>query len=277
MITEKAYAKINLGLAVGAKLRDGYHEVKTLIMPIDIYDELSFEEIDEDIVLIDNTNIKVEDNLVYKAAKRFMTKCKIDKGVRIVLNKKVPSEAGLGGGSADAAAVLRGLNRLFQVGKTLDELASMGKKLGADVPACVYQTFCKCEGKGDEATVLNVDYPKLKVCIVKPPYGLSTKRVYEEYVDGEHQETNLMLENIYNGVLEGNFDALKSNLFNDLEIPAFSLEPELKELYKNIISMGYICKMSGSGTALFVLSKEDSFADLKEKIKYHTIIETQFK
>lgn len=135
MIQERAYAKINLGLEVGPLRQDGYHEMNTIMVPIDLYDELTFDfKEEEGILLIDNTNINTEDNFVYKAATLFMSELHLEKGIVITLKKNIPSEAGLGGGSADAAATLMGLNRLFRLDMSLAELANMAKKLGSDMP-----------------------------------------------------------------------------------------------------------------------------------------------
>lgn len=275
MITEKAYAKINLGLYVGPVRHDGYHEVKTIMVPIDIYDELSFTEIESGIVLIDNTSYLVEDNLAYKAAKLFINKYKIEQGVRIVLKKKIPSEAGLGGGSSDAAAVLRGLNRLFGVGANDQELATLASELGSDVPYMVYSKLCKCEGRGEIATLLPDKYPNYKICIIKPPYGLSTKKVYDEYVFERGQTHNQDFEDLYNSFINEDIAGIGENLFNDLEKPACVLCPQLKELIDKIKEMGFICGMCGSGTAIFAMCEKGKFEKIFQTIKYHQIYDTK--
>lgn len=275
MIKEKAYAKINLGLAVGQLRYDGYHEIKTIMVPIDIYDELSFTEIESGIVLIDNTSFLVEDNLAYKAAKLFMNHYNIDKGVRIVLKKKIPSEAGLGGGSSDAAAVLRGLNRLFNVEAKDEELLKLAESLGSDVPYMVYSKLSKCEGRGEIVTLLPDQYPNYKICIIKPPYGLSTKKVYQEYNYQRGQTHNMDFENLYNAFISGDIEGFGKYFFNDLQLPACNISPQLKELIDEIKEMGFICGLCGSGTSIFVMSEKEKFDKIFKNIEYHQIYETK--
>ena len=159
MIEEKAYAKVNLALEVGDTNEDGYHLVKNVMVPIDLYDTLTFERLDSSIILLDNTNIPYEKNLVYKAAKLFLDTYKINSGVIINLVKNIPSEAGLAGGSSDAACALRGLNKLFNVNASLEELANLGAKLGADVPYPVYSNDCPWTRVGVKVEELDKNYP----------------------------------------------------------------------------------------------------------------------
>lgn len=272
MIQERAYAKINLGLEVGPLRPDGYHEMNTLMVPIDLYDELTFDfKEDEGILLIDNTNINAEDNFVYKAASLFMTELGIEKGIIITLKKNIPSEAGLGGGSADAAATLRGLNRLFRLDMSLDELANMAKKLGSDMPFCVYQRLAYCSGRGENVQVLDIPYKHLDVAIIKPPYGLSTKDVYMGYSLGNINVHKEQFEGIKKGLITGDLDILEKNIFNDLEESAFNLKPNLQLLALTIKDMGFVCGMSGSGTALFVIGDAHELHKLAQEIKYHRI------
>lgn len=271
MVKEKAYAKINLGLEVGALREDGYHDMNTIMVPINLYDELTFEQIEEGIELIDNTSIKVEDNFVYKAAKLFLAHFNITKGVRIVLNKKIPEQAGLGGGSSDAAAVLRGLNYLFLVGASMDELSNLAKKLGSDMPYCVYSKLAFCSGRGEIVSLLDIDYKRIPVAIINPPYGLSTKLVYEVGVFDTVNIHKEQFEGIKEFLKTGNLEILKTNLFNELETPAFKLKPDLEELKKKLIDLGFVVGMSGSGTSLFVFGDEDKLNDLSYMFKYYDI------
>lgn len=275
MVKETAFAKINLGIEVGASRPDGFHDMNSLILPIDLTDILEFEEMDSGILLIDNTDIKTTDNFVYKAAKLFMEHFQIQKGVRITLYKRIPSQAGLGGGSSDAAACLRGLNHLFDVGASLETLAELAAKLGSDMPYCVYSKLSYCTGRGELVEPLDIEYPRIPVCIIKPPYGLSTKAVYTEFKFTTVNVHKEQFEKIKEALASSDLELLDEALFNDLEAPAFSLKAELKELKERIEALGYVCRMSGSGTALFAFSKTGSFAGLKEALPFHTIIETK--
>lgn len=272
MIQERAYAKINLGLEVGPLRQDGYHEMNTIMVPIDLYDELTFDfKEEEGILLIDNTNINTEDNFVYKAATLFMSELHLEKGLVITLKKNIPSEAGLGGGSADAAATLRGLNRLFRLDMSLAELANMAKKLGSDMPFCVYQTLAYCTGRGEEVEVLDIPYKRLDVAIIKPPYGLSTKEVYDGYSLGTINVHKEQFEGIKEGLVKGDLKLLNENIFNDLEESAFNLKPNLQLLALKIKDMGFVCGMSGSGTALFAIGDSHELHKMAQEIKYHRI------
>src|SRR5690554_6770565 len=128
MVVERAYAKINLGLEVERKREDSFHDLAMVMTNISLSDELYFEELDKDVIKIDSekmAHINLEDNLIYKAAKLIKDRYNIKKGVNIKVVKNIPEQAGLGGGSADAAATLRGLNKLFKIGLSLDDLAKL--------------------------------------------------------------------------------------------------------------------------------------------------------
>lgn len=274
MIKEKAYGKINIGLTVGKERLDGYHEMNSIMVPISLYDELTFEESESGIVLLDNTNIKNEENFVYKAAKLFMEEYDINKGVIIRLDKKVPLEAGLGGGSSDAAATLRGLNRLFKKNISLDELASLATRLGSDMPFCVYQQAAFCYGRGELVRLIETDFYELKFLIVKPPYGLSTKDVYQNFIYDENVSHIDELALIEEGLKTKNKSLLFNNVFNDLEEAAFKLKPELKELKTKLEESGNIVFMSGSGTALCVFNESEDYQAVIDMLPFYTTFET---
>ena len=254
MIEERAYAKINIAMEVNETMSDGYHQVKTIMVPINLYDVLTFEKSENDIVLLDNTDIKKEDNLVYKAAKLFLETYKIEGGVLISLIKNIPSGAGLGGGSADAAACLRGLNQLFELNKPLDELGQLAVSLGADVPFCVYSKPAICTGTGINVELLNIDVPKWGVFLIKPPFGLSTKEVYAKYhyVEADHEEN---FKNILKGFETNSLKMVIENQFNDLENPAVRVDKSLKNLLTNLKAEAN-AMMTGSGSCIFVLCKD---------------------
>ncbi len=270
MIEEKAYAKVNLALEVGNTNEEGYHLVKNVMVPIDLSDTLTFDRIDSSIILLDNTNIPYEKNLVYKAAKLFIDTYKINSGVIINLVKNIPSEAGLAGGSSDAAATLRGLNKLFNVNASLEELANLGAKLGADVPYSVYSKACLCTGFGEKIKVLDIDYPKWDILLVKPPLGCSTKEIYQAY---EYKKNNKHSVNkVIDALKENDLDKLNSSIFNDLEAPAFKVCPELIEV-KNRFGQNSSVMMSGSGSTFFEISTD--VAALEEiKAKFSAYYDT---
>ncbi len=253
MIEEKAYAKVNLALEVGETNEFGYHEVKNVMVPINLYDTLIFDKIDSNIILLDNTNIPYDKNLAYKAAKLFIETYNIGSGVIINLVKNIPSEAGLAGGSSDAAATLRGLNKLFNVGASLEELAKLGAKLGADVPYCVYSKACLCTGIGEKVEVLDVDYPKWDILLVKPPFGCSTKEIYSLYEYKKNPKHSV--KKVINALKESDIDELNKSIFNDLETPAFKACPNLKVVKEKFGDKSNVM-MSGSGSTFFEISTD---------------------
>lgn len=248
MIYEKAYAKINLALEVGKEI-EGYHQVQNLMVPIDLYDELFFEKSDEDNVTCE---IEIEDNLCLKAVCSFKEKFQITGGVSITLNKNIPIMAGLAGGSSDAAATLRGLNRLFEVNASEAELYAIAKELGMDVPFFLNVQAAMCTGRGEVVTPIDLDFKGISFLIVKPDFGLSTKDVYQHYIpDGISKNTDI--QKLLDAIKEKDMNRIDQCIFNDLEATALSIHPKLAELFNKIDSLSYIPHISGSGPSIFIL------------------------
>lgn len=198
MITERAYAKINLSLDVTGKRPDGYHEVRMIMQTVDIYDTLTLERTEEGICIdVGGSDLPADsDNLIYKAAKAVADKCGIKEGIKISLDKNIPIAAGMAGGSSDAAATLRGVNRLFDCGLSNEELREMGVKIGADVPYCVEGGTVLAEGIGEKLTQLS-PLPEYILAVAKPEKGVSTGNVYkalDEIFDSiSHPDVDAML------------------------------------------------------------------------------------
>ena len=199
----KAYGKINLGLDVLRRRDDGYHEVRMIMQTVGIYDRI-------DLIYKETPGITVEtnlyylpdneNNLVYKAAKLLMDEFHVQKGVHIRLRKYIPVAAGMAGGSSDAAAVLFGVNKMFSLGLTTEQLMDRGVKIGADVPYCVMRGTALSEGIGEILTPLPVP-PQCQVLIAKPGISVSTKFVYEnlhanELRPEQHPDIDGMMEAI---------------------------------------------------------------------------------
>ncbi len=182
MIYEKAPAKINLTLDVLHKRDDGYHEVEMIMTTIDLADRLSFEKIDSNKVEIASENRFVPNdqrNLAYQAATLLKERFNIKQGIRIHLDKNIPVAAGLAGGSSDAAATLRGVNRLYDLRLTNQELQEIGAEIGSDVPFCVMGGTALAKGRGERLTALPSP-PACWVVLAKPNIGVSTKDIYEK-------------------------------------------------------------------------------------------------
>ncbi len=263
MVKEKAYAKVNMALEV-MEVQDGYHLVNNIMIPIDLYDELCFSKADR-IYVKDN---EIEDNICVKAARLFMETYGIDGGVCIELKKNIPLQAGLAGGSSDAAATLRGLNRLFHIGAGNEELKKLGAKLGSDVPFFIETRPALCRHRGEMVEPFCFEISKWKVLLVKPKIGLSTKEVYQRYVYGnkrKDKEFNAVIEGLRNGDLE----KVKAYIFNDLKEPALSLSKGLKMLYNKLEKIGQVY-LSGSGPTMYFIEPTEEEIRKVEELNVYT-------
>ena len=253
MITEKAYAKINLSLDVTGKRPDGYHDVRMIMQTVDISDTLTFEKKDEGISMdIGGSDLPAdEDNLIYKAAKAVMDKCGIKEGVKISLDKHIPIAAGMAGGSSDAAATLRGVNRLFDCGLSFDELRDLGVKIGADVPYCVEGGTVLAEGIGEKLTKLT-QLPEYTLAVAKPEKGVSTGNIYkalDEIFDTiAHPDVDAMLDAMKTCTGTG-FLKYLGNVLEYVTEPRCPEISKIKKIFDEGGSIGTL--MTGSGPTVF--------------------------
>ena len=254
-ISLKALAKINLGLDVLGKREDGYHEVRMVMQTIHLYDRVEIKKTRSPYIHVE-TNLYYlpvnEDNLVYRAAKLMKDEFQIKEGVRIVLQKFIPVAAGLAGGSSDAAAVLVGMNRIFNLGLKQNKLMELGLKIGADVPFCIMRGTALAEGIGEKLTALP-PMPKCPVLIAKPAISVSTKAVYEglKLYDGmEHPDIDGVMEGIQQKDLKG----VASHMGNILETVTIPMYPVIEDIKKLMLENGALnAMMSGSGPTVFGL------------------------
>lgn len=254
-ISLKALAKINLGLDVLGKREDGYHDVRMIMQTIHLYDRVEIKKTRSPHIHVE-TNLYYlpvnEDNLVYRAAKLMKDEFQIKEGVRIVLQKFIPVAAGLAGGSSDAAAVLVGMNRIFNLGLKQNKLMELGLKIGADVPFCIMRGTALAEGIGEKLTALP-PMPKCPVLIAKPAISVSTKTVYEglKLYDGmEHPDIDGVMESIQQKDLKG----VASYMGNILETVTIPMYPVIKDIKKLMMDNGALnAMMSGSGPTVFGL------------------------
>lgn len=271
MIKEKAYAKLNLSLSVLGKMDNGFHKLETIMVPINLYDTLYFEKNNtNEMVLIDN---KIENNSIIRAAKLFQEKYKIG-GATIRLKKRIPLEAGLGGGSADSSATLRGLNRLFKLNIPLKELEELAKELGSDNVFCLYNRAAICRGRGELLEFINFDF-SFDVLLIKPSFGLSTKEVFTnlEYVENKKDITKIL-----EALKQNDYVLLEENMFNDLLVPAKKVNNEILSFIEKIKGFNVKPFMSGSGTTFFVLIRDKkSIKQLKKVFKNEFFKITSFK
>lgn len=261
MVIEKAYAKINLALEVMQKV-DNYHMVNNLMVPISIYDELELEK-DDNIFVV---NDKIEDNICIKAAKLFLDKYNIKTGVKIKLDKKIPQAAGLAGGSTDAAAVLKGLNRLYNINASNQELKELAAMLGSDVPFFIDTKIALCTNRGEIINTLDINVPNINVLLIKPELGLSTKEVYQNYKYNGISKLD-KINNIIEALKDNDINKLKNNIFNDLAPIALKLNNELNQLCSEL-SLNHTIYISGSGPTMYIIDPtDDEIDEIKNSIE----------
>ncbi len=255
----KAPAKINLSLDVLGKRQDGYHEVKMIMTTIDLADRLELMELSEDRIEVVSHNRYVPDdqrNLAYQAAKLLKERFNVKKGVSISIEKTIPVAAGLAGGSSDAAAALRGLNKLWNLGLTIDELAELGAEIGSDVSFCVYGGTAIATGRGEKIEHIKTP-PSCWVILAKPHIGVSTADVYGNLQLNRvtHPDVEQMVESINSGNYKGICDAVG----NVLEDVTFKMHPEVARIKAQMKRFGAdAVLMSGSGPTVFGLVHHDS-------------------
>lgn len=272
VLNYKAYAKVNLGLDVLRKRDDGYHDVKMIMQTVNLYDRLTIEDkLESGIEITANLGFIPcnEDNLIYKAAKLLMDEFDVSNGVKIHLDKHIPVAAGMAGGSTDAAATLIGVNKLFRLGLSKEELMLRGVKIGADVPYCVMRGTALSEGIGEVLTKID-GMPQCHILIAKPPISVSTKFVYENLHANElkvHPDIDGMVEAIKSSDLK----LIASKMDNVLEtvtVKEYPVIDEIKIFMKENGALNSI--MSGSGPTVFGLfdNKEiaqKAYSSLKSK------------
>ncbi len=252
-ISLKAYAKINLGLDVLGTLPDGYHEVKMVMQSISLYDKVNIKKNDSGTINV-KTNLSYlpvnGDNLVYKAAYIMKEKYNIQDGFDIDLFKFIPVAAGMAGGSTDAAAVFKGINIMYNLNATEEELKELGVTIGADIPYCIKGGTALACGIGEKLTRLP-GCPKCYFVIGKPYVNVSTKYVYENLVLDEstvHPDTDAIID----AISHANVAGIADNLCNVLETVTVAKYPQIGEIKKVMIEKGALNSlMSGSGPTVF--------------------------
>lgn len=251
-----APAKVNLFLELLAKRPDGYHELETLLAPVDLYDTLEIQPRDDGTLVLSCNAPGVPTgpgNLVWKAADALRTAFGVTLGASIHLVKRIPHEAGLGGGSSDAAATIAALNVVWNLNKSIGELAPIAAMVGSDVAAFLHHGPTWCTGRGEVVEPVAASQP-LDLVIVKPPFGLSTAEVYRNV---RLAETPTPGAAIRAALAEGNAGALGRLMHNRLQPTAFALQPLANWVYDALLAQSPLGAMlSGSGSCVFALAKD---------------------
>ena len=275
----KAFAKINLCLDVLRRKENGYHEVEMVMTNVDIFDVLEIKELEEKKILLKSYNTDLamdESNLIYKAIALLQKETGKTFGVEVLLEKNIPMEAGMAGGSADAAATLKAVNELFTLGVSDEKLLELGASLGADIPFCIMGGTVLASGIGEKLRRLS-PLPKMKLLIVKPKAGLSTKKVYESLdIDGLnkagfiHKDVGEMVSVIESDEADKTkIEKIAGRLNNILEVPSIRLLPLIVDIKQKMLDNNCLgALMSGSGTAIFGIYEND-----EDMIKTKEILE----
>lgn len=273
-ITLHANAKVNLYLDVLRRRDDGYHQIDTLFQSIDLSDELKISKSKAGIeIRCDEPSLATDErNLVYKAAKLILAEAQVNSGLRIELSKRIPLSAGLGGGSADAAATLVGINRLFELGYALEKLMKLGAILGADIPFCLVGGAARGEGIGEILAPLD-GMPRFWLLIANPGFSVSTSWVYKNYnfnfnlgLTKASKDVNILIRNLR----EGDLNRAASQMYNALETTVINSYPEVGWLKEELLKSGALAaQMSGSGSTVFGLAENENHARrLKERLSH---------
>ena len=274
MVRENARAKINLTLDILGKRTDGYHEVSMIMQAIELADIVELEKTSDSITLkMDATKIIGgesipcdEKNLAWKAAKAFQKFCGKNFGVEISITKKIPMAAGLAGGSTDAAAVIRGMNRLYETNLTETELCTIGEQVGSDVPFCIIGGTCLAEGRGELLTRL-APIKNFSVVLAKPDGEISTPWAYKTY-DENPATIHPPNTEIINQFKKGDYDAAFKNFSNVLEKVALKKIPAIASLKSKMLAAGAkVALMSGSGPTVFALTDEQNVKKISESVQ----------
>lgn len=251
----RAMAKINLGLDVLRRREDGYHEVRMIMQTVHIFDQLQLEKRWEEGIRV-RTNLyylpENENNLVFKAAKLLWDEFGLPGGISIELKKYIPVAAGMAGGSSDAAAVLFGMNRMYELGLSMEELMQRGVRIGADVPYCIMRGTALAEGIGEVLSPLP-PMPPCTILVAKPGIGVSTRFVFENLKADElkrHPDIDGMTEALEKQDLKGLARLMEAgNVLETVTVPAYPVIQRIKDTMLRAGALGAL--MSGSGPTVF--------------------------
>jgi len=276
----KARAKINLSLEILNKRSAGYHNIESVFQKINLYDEMYIEKNDTNKFELETNieSINNNDNIIYKAYVMLRESYDSISGIKVILNKRIPMQAGLGGGSADCASFILGINKLFGLNLSFFEMKKIGEKLGADVVPCFYNKAILANGIGEKITAINTDF-KYYIVIVKPTISCNTKEMYK-LIDEENKSVKLGISNaIIQGLQKKDIELIAKNLYNRFE----DVQPDrglIQTIKEELIQNGALASlMTGSGSCVYGIFKDRQTAKVafqKLKFNYQTYICTSY-
>ena len=254
----RAFAKINLALDVVSERDDGYHELKMIMAPITLHDLITIEVTDKPGIILTTNSSRIptdERNIMYKVAQAVMEKYKITKGIKMHCMKHIPSQAGLAGGSADGAAVIKAMNRLFKLHMSYEDMVELTKDIGSDIPFCIYNRLAVVSGKGEQFEFIHSSF-NTNFLLVKPSQGVSTKRSFNAL-----DMSTALHPDIYKmkaALIHEDYQGVVDTLGNTLEEPSIDFVPEIATIKKEMLELGFDgALMSGSGSCVFGMTNDE--------------------
>jgi len=277
-----SYSKINLTLNILAKRQDGYHNIETIMQSINLADRVFIKEEKEGIkIKCNHPQVPIDDqSLAYRSAEKILNRCRVTKGVKIEIDKKIPLASGMAGGSANSASILVGINKLFTLNLSNEDLRGMGEELGMDVPFCIQNGTALAYHRGEKVTSLSPVNPPLWIIIINPGFEIPTKWAYNNLdlnlIKREKNNTKAMLEALKGGGARG----IAKNLFNSFEELIIEKYPEIGKIKDRLIEEGALgALMSGSGSTVFGIAQNEEqalkiYKNLKSEYKSIWIVHT---
>ena len=249
-----SYAKINLFLKIGRKLTSGYHNIQSVMQKIELSDTISIEPINEDRIIVESTNPELasEENLAYKAALLLKKKYKVKHGIRIFVEKNIPLEAGLGGGSSNAATALLNLSKLWGLKLKEKQLIELASQLGSDVPFFIEENAALVEGIGDKIKRIRKSF-SINIVLINPGFRVSTRWAYSAF-DKQRPEikTNANINELIKAIEKKNIKEIANNLHNDFEPIVMKKYKVINEIKNNLLRNDALnALVSGSGPTVF--------------------------
>lgn len=261
-VYEKAPAKINLSLDVLHKRDDGFHEVEMIMTMVDLADRVTLTLLEDDRILISSQVGSIpldEKNIAFQAAKRLKQTYGVKAGVHVHIEKHIPVAAGLAGGSSDCAATLRGLNRLWNLNLSTEQLLEHGAALGSDVPFCITGGTALATGRGEKLTPISAP-PACWVVIAKPPIHVSTQDVYRR-LRADEIEHHPSIPTMIEAIEAQNYEGVCAAMGNVLELVTLPMVPDVSHIKEVMLSLGAdAAMMSGSGPTVFALADKEAKA-----------------
>lgn len=280
MVTVKAYAKINLALNVFDKRSDGYHDVDMVMLPLELHDIIEIDTLPngyESYITCDDTSLPTdESNLSYKAFLKLREKFDINKNFMIHVYKRIPISAGLGGGSADAAAVFNAITKKLKIKLEYPEIIDITKTIGGDVPFCMYNRPARCKGIGEELEFFTLKR-RYYVLLIKPEEGVTTAQAYNDFDKLTVKPELSNIDALINALENDDDEVIAKEMKNGLQECAINLVPEIKNIIEILKKDGFnMVLMSGSGSTVFAMSKSklaiEKEAKKIDKKKYKVVV-----